>query len=144
MFGRRIRDVLPVPPRTQIFDNEMVKPKWKELWARRENILRSRGKRQVEVLGQKTRQLKKLEVGDKCFIQNQHGHHPKRWGKSGQIIKVAPYDQYVVKVAGSNRLTLRNRKFLRKFPCDGNTLVTPTVVNFSPNAADTIMPDVSC
>ena len=116
IFGREIRDVLPVKPRTQIFDNGYVKPKWKELWASRESTLRLRSKRQMEELGKKSRNFSDLKEGDFCFIQNQYGNNPKRWSRSGRIVKIAPHDQYIVKVAGSNLLTLRNRKFLRKFP----------------------------
>ena len=34
---------------------------------------------------------------------------------SGQVVKVNGFDQYTVKLEGSRRLTIRNRKFLRKF-----------------------------
>ena len=30
-------------------------------------------------------------------------------------MEVLPFDQYIVKVSGSNRLTRRNRKFLRAY-----------------------------
>ena len=37
------------------------------------------------------------------------------------------YDQYIVKVHGSNRLTRRNRRFLRAYdPPTGQTIVVPT------------------
>ena len=36
-------------------------------------------------------------------------------GHSGVIVETKPNDQYVVRVSGSRRLTLRNRRFLRKF-----------------------------
>lgn len=35
--------------------------------------------------------------------------------QSGIVMEVKDYDQHVVKIAGSGRLTLRNRQFLRKF-----------------------------
>ena len=50
----------------------------------------------------------------KVFIQNQVGHKPRRWDKTGVIVECKDFDQYVVKVDGTGRLTLRNRKFLRK------------------------------
>ena len=34
--------------------------------------------------------------------------------KSGEVVEVRPYDQYVVRIHGSGRLTTRNRKFLKK------------------------------
>ena len=50
----------------------------------------------------------------KVFIQNQTGHKPRRWDKTGEVMECKDFDQYVVKVDGSGRLTLRNRKFLRQ------------------------------
>ena len=52
---------------------------------------------------------------DQVLIQNQTGRFPKKWDRSGIIVEVKENDQYVVKVTGSGRLTLRNRIFLRKF-----------------------------
>ncbi len=49
------------------------------------------------------------------MIQNQVGRHPNKWDKSGVVVETKDNDQYVVKVAGSRRLTLRNRRFLRKY-----------------------------
>jgi hypothetical protein len=48
-------------------------------------------------------------------IQNQIGHYPLKWDKTGVIIEVHQFDQYAVNVDGSARTTLRNRKFLRKY-----------------------------
>lgn len=39
---------------------------------------------------------------------------PLKWDKSGLITKVRQFDQYVVRIDGSGRVTVRNRKFLRK------------------------------
>ena len=61
-----------------------------------------------------TKQLQKLMVHDTVQIQNQVGNHPSRWDVTGTIVEVRPYDQYVIKVHGSGRLTARNRKLLRK------------------------------
>ena len=56
-----------------------------------------------------------LVVGDCVRVQNQTGPHPLKWDKTGIIIEVRQFDQYVVKVDGSGRVTLRNKKFLRKY-----------------------------
>ena len=52
---------------------------------------------------------------DHVMIQNQTGPFPNKWGKSGVVVELKDYHQYVVKVDGSGRLTVRNGKFLRKF-----------------------------
>ena len=35
--------------------------------------------------------------------------------KTGRVVEVRQFDQHVVRVDGSGRMTVRNRKFLRKF-----------------------------
>ena len=62
-----------------------------------------------------TRFLPPLSVGDHVRIQNQMGNHPRRWDKTGVVIEVRQYHQYVIRVDGSGRVTTRNRKFLRKY-----------------------------
>jgi hypothetical protein len=60
------------------------------------------------------RVLKPLKVGDAVRIQNQFGNRPKKWCNTGKVIEVKPHRQYAVVVDGGKRITLRNRKFLRK------------------------------
>ena len=66
-------------------------------------------------LSEHTRRLLPLRVGDHVRIQNQTGPYPLKWDRTGTIVEVRQYHQYVIKIDGSNRTTLRNRKFLRKF-----------------------------
>ena len=55
-----------------------------------------------------------LKCGDSVQIQNQYGNHPKKWTNTGVVAEALPNRQYHVVVDGSRRITLRNRKFLRK------------------------------
>ena len=48
-------------------------------------------------------------------LQNQTGRHPTKWDKTGRVVEVRQHNQYVVRVDGSGRMTLRNRQFLRKY-----------------------------
>ena len=68
----------------------------------------------MEQLKVGTKELAKLDVHDVVKVQNQVGNYPSRWDITGTIVEVKPYDQYVIKVHGSGRLTTRNRKFLKK------------------------------
>ena len=68
-----------------------------------------------ERLSEHTQRLPPLKVGDHVRVQNQMGNFPLKWDKTGIIVEVRQFDQYLVKIDGSNRVTLRNRKFLRKF-----------------------------
>ena len=78
VFGRPLRDVLPIPPRSQIFESSRIKPEWKTLWENREVSLEQRFKKQNEALKLRTRHLEELVVGDICRIQNQTGQFPTR------------------------------------------------------------------
>lgn len=66
-----------------------------------------------------TRQLLPLHDGDNVFIQNQSktGKAAKKWDKVGVIIddRKAHIDQYLVRMLGSGRITVRNRVYLRKY-----------------------------
>ena len=71
--------------------------------------------RAAEYWSEHTKRLPALIVGDYVRIQNQTGPQPNKWDKTGRVVKVRQFDQYVVRVDGSGRMTLRNRKFLRKY-----------------------------
>ena len=59
--------------------------------------------------------LPPLTIGDCVMIQNQTGPNPTKWDKTGVVVEVRQFDQYVVRVDVSGRVTLRNRRFLRKY-----------------------------
>ena len=81
---------------------------------KREQALARRHARQEQLLSEHTKTLPPLKVSDVVSIQNQHGPHPMKWDKSGTVVEVMGYDQYKIKVDGSGRISIRNRKFLRK------------------------------
>ena len=116
IFGRELRDFLPAP-----LSRYKPHPRWLMLQEDREKALRMRALRNTESLKIRTRQLAKLNIHDIVQIQNQVGHKSSRWDLTGIIVEVKPHDQYLVKVHGSGRLTLRNRKFLKKIKPYGGT-----------------------
>ena len=59
------------------------------------------------------RRLQSLPIGTPVAIQDQSGRYPTKWDKTG-VMEVKPHEQIVVKVDGSRRLTLRNRRFVRE------------------------------
>ena len=77
--------------------------------------MRSRYVKTTEKLNEHARPLPPLRHGDHVFIQNQSGRFPTKWDKSGTVVETKGNDQYVVKVAGTGRITLRNRRFLRRY-----------------------------
>ena len=111
IFGRPIKDFIPILP-----GRYRPHPAWRKTLSAREEALTNRHMRTAEMLTKHTKRLPPLKAGDHVRIQNQTGSHPTKWDKTGQVVEVKKFDQYVICVGGSGRVTLRNRKFLQK--CD--------------------------
>ena len=110
VFGRQIRDFTPVLP-----GEYRPRDEWRQTMQKREEALSKRHIKCSETLSEHTRSLPPLKVSDTVIIQNQLGNHPRKWDKTGKVVEVKQYNQYLIKVDGTGRTTLRNRKFLRKF-----------------------------
>lgn len=110
VFGRPIKDFIPVLPGRYV-----PHPTWSDTLAAREEALRNRHMKAVERWSEHTKRLPPLAVGNHVRIQNQSGPNPTKWDKTGVVIEVRQFDQYVTRMDGSGRATLRNRKFLRKY-----------------------------
>ena len=54
--------------------------------------------------------LNDLSVGTQVLCQNQDS---KKWDRSGSIVEVHKHRQYTIKMDGTGRLSLRNRRHLR-------------------------------
>ena len=83
-----------------------------------------------------SKDLEPLREGDSVLIQNQIPTSPrsKKWDRQGTVVATGEHDQYLVRVAGTGRLTLRNRRFLRRFQ-------EQLGVSRSPDAAITRLPE---
>ena len=115
LFGRPLRDAFLFSNRLEKYSNPSIHPTWREAWAAKETALRARYVKSSEKLSENSKALAPLQIGQKCFVQNQFGSAPKRWDRTGLIVERLPHDQYCVKIDGSGRVTTRNRKFLRGF-----------------------------
>ena len=138
LFGRPLRDHLPRL-------NMKLRPEWEAIAGARETAL---AKRALKPVIQEKRELEPLQVGDNVQLQNQGGNHPNKWFSTGVVSEVMPHRQYHVVVDGSRRITLRNRRFLkkispvsRKFDPELNfDNVTPSS-NIQPSQVDVDMPE---
>ena len=154
LFGRPLRDAFSFMNSCPKFKNPAIQPLWRDAWVAKENALRTRYARSVERLNSHVRQLPQLNTGDKVFIQNQNGPHPTKWDRSGVVLENLGHDQYRVKVHGSGRVTIRNRRFLRQFTLpstsvtqhyDRSPMITEDQVSFAPetmpyaSAPDTLL-----
>lgn len=129
VFARPIREMVPVLP-----GKLRLHPYWDSLLDDRERALTIRGDRELAKWSLHTRPLPALSVGDPVRIQNQTGQFPRRWEKTGIVVEVKQFNQYVVKMAGSGRVSLRNRKFLRRLTSP--TTSPPTRIEHHPVAPD--------
>ena len=78
--------------------------------------------------GKQSRRLPPLQVGECVRIQNQTGHYTQ-------------YDQYVIRVDGSGKVTLLNQKFMRKFyPVQPNMPLDRLIQAWQKPAAPDIQP----
>ena len=146
LLGRPLRDSLPFLHKdVMCFNNPQVHPEWRENWKMKEKTLRERYVKTLEDLKEHARPLPPLRHGDRVFIQNQRGRYPNKWDNSGTVVETKANDQYVVKVAGSGRLTLRNRRFLRRYARHEfhHNSQTTAVVPFPTGNAGAV-PDTPC
>ena len=110
VFGRQIRDPIPIP-----LGRYCPHTTWQETTINREKALAKRHSLEKEKWSAHTKDLKPLEIGDHVYIQNLTGNNPLRWERTGIILEIKPFQQYIIKTDGTGRVTLRNRKHLRKF-----------------------------
>ena len=144
IFGRPPRDTLSFVNRLEKFSNPNVRPLWRQAWAGKEEALRSRISRTTESLKEHSRPLRPLVLGERVFLQNQQGTSPNKWDRSGIVVESPGHDQYRVKIDGSGRLTLRNRRFLRAYtPATPSIELLPMVPPSPPSTVHTPAPPPS-
>ena len=95
IFGHPIRDFIPIHP-----GKYHPHPTWTDTLKNREEALRNRHMRTTERLTAHSRHLPPFAVGDSVRLQNQTGPHPNKWDKTGLIVEVHQFDQYVVCIDG--------------------------------------------
>jgi hypothetical protein len=116
LLGRQLKDFLP--SRTNqlpaIGSHKDLSTTWQEVAGWRELALAKRSAMHPENLSGQVKEHAPLNLGDHLMIQHQAGNIPRRWDICGVVVAVLLNRQYQVRMDGSRRITLRNRKFLRK------------------------------
>ena len=144
IFGRPLRDTFSFVNRLEKFSNPNVSPLWHQAWAAKDAALRSRISSTTESLKEHSRPLRPLVLGEKVFLQNQQGTSPNKWDRSGIVVESPGHDQYRVKIDGSGRLTLCNRRFLRAYtPATPSIELLPMVPPSPPSTVHTPAPPPS-
>lgn len=110
--GRQLRDSVPIARQHFKVDSH-----WGQTLRRRE---RQMAQHQDSVASKGTdRGLNPLPLGTLVRVQNQASN---LWDRSGVITEIHPNRQYIIRLDGSGRLSLRNRRHLR---VSGTPLVAP-------------------
>ena len=109
VFGRQMRDFIPVLPYKY-----RPKQEWALLREDRERAFASRRESDGTRLAMYTKEHPTLPVGTRVAVQNQTGRNKTKWDKTGVILENKPHKQVLVRMDGSRRMTLRNRRFIKQ------------------------------
>ena len=113
VFGRQLRDFIP----SLLYKFAPAKD-WITTQEYRERTLAKKRESDGLKWSAKTRHYGELDIGTPVAIQNQTGSNPTKWDKTGVVIENKPHSQILIRVDGSRRTTLRNRKFVRPLDPD--------------------------
>jgi hypothetical protein len=110
IFGRQIKDSIPV-----LHTKYEPQYEWQLTSKQRELAFAKRHLLKKIELSEHTKRLPPLTIGNVVSIQNQSGPSQscKKWDRSGVVVDIMGHDQYKIKVDGTGRITLRNRRFLQ-------------------------------
>ena len=109
LLHRQLRDGIPVHP-----GHYRLHKEWILSASEREKAFASRKELTERQYNTKAHPLPQLAVQTAVLIQS-----GRRWNRTGRIVEVLPNRQYRVRVDGSGRVTLGNRRFLRANDCRG-------------------------
>ena len=112
IYGRPIKDLIPILPVKQ-----HPHQTWKASLNLRDEALKQCHMIHKDQWSEHNKALIPVHIDDRVRIENQNGHHPKKWDQTGIVIEVYLFHQYLMRIDGSGRQSLRNRnrKFLRKY-----------------------------
>ena len=108
LFGRQMRDFI----HSLTYKYEPVKD-WAVTQEHRERTLANKRDMDNQRWTHRTKASDDLEVRTAVAIQNQTGSNPTKWDKTGIVIENKPNSKVMIRVDGSRRVTMRNRRFVR-------------------------------
>lgn len=116
LLGRKLKGFLPNKRyKDPLSSSSDLSANWKRIAEWRELALAKRAARDKEKWTRGSRELPPLCMGQRVAVQNQSGNQPTRWDRRGIVVEILPHHQYKIKLDGSNRTTLRNRKYIRPY-----------------------------
>ena len=103
LLHRQLRDTIPTSP-----SHYRLHKDWVLSGIEREKAFFKRDQAIEERYNKHAKPLKPLKVQQKVLIQ-----FKGKWNRSGRIVETLPNRQYRIRMDGSGRITLRNRRFLK-------------------------------
>ena len=133
VFGRQIKDFLPV-----LGHKYEPKQEWGLVQEARDRVMARRLERDGARLEMYTKKQKVIPVGESVAVQNQIWRFPTKWDKTGTVVENLDHDKVRVRLDGSRRLTVRNRRFVKK-------IVSPSDLPLNEEINDSLSSDkISC
>ena len=115
LYGRQLRDAFRFASDSDRHSRAGMRPTWREAWELKERANRHQFYCQRQATNAHARDVKDLSVGNRVFVQNQHGGHggaDKLWDRSGQVVEKLGHGSYQIR--GGRRfwtsLTADNRR----------------------------------
>lgn len=133
LLHRTIRDHIPVNP-----SHYQLHRDWILSGEEREKLYAHRNQDLQDTYNKTAHPLQPLTTRTAVMIQTNG-----KWDKSGCIVEVRPHRQYRVRVDGSGRTTLRNRRFLKPIAENNTSATLPATSAAAPPAASAAPPTVS-
>ena len=110
IFGRQLRDHIPLQP-----EKFQPRAEWRMEADQREQAYMKRHILKHEQLSSSSKSLHPLQVGDCVAIQDKtNPGKAGKWTKSGVVTDSLGFQNYEIKIDGSNHLSTRHRSHLRK------------------------------
>ena len=80
----------------------------------RKRFMASRREGNSTRIARYTKQQRELPVGMAVAVQNQTGRYPTKWDKTVVIIEIKKHSHVLVKMDGSWKVSLCNRRFVKQ------------------------------
>ena len=132
LLHRQLRDSVPAVPSHYSLHKE-----WVLSAKERESAVATRTQKIIHNYNKSTRNLAPLVLGTHVVVQSRD-NRKKKWVKSGKIVEVLVNRQYRIRMDGSGRVTLQNRRYIKE--CHPITPPTPLPSPFLPAVGPTAMP----
>ena len=104
-LGRELKDAIPLPKNRYYVSNQR-----KKFLKQMETERAVSNKQQSQTFNKSAKNLQAVQPGNEVVCQNPKSH---KWDKSGKVIESLPFRQYRIKLDGTGRITLRNRRHIR-------------------------------